>query len=154
VNRFILFAEDDVEQAELISIACEKAGVPDSAYFICRDGLQLISFLRKSLSQRQRLPRPTRVVTDLKMPLLDGIGVVEWIRGNPAFKDLPVSVFTSSCDPELKTQAEDSGCSEFVEKTAIIGDFVGLLRRWYGVPVESSASDLVANSAPASYELR
>jgi CheY-like chemotaxis protein len=135
LNRFILFAEDDSEQAELISIACKKAGVPHSAYFICRDGLQLIAFLERAEPHRQRLPRPTRVVTDLKMPLLDGIGVIEWIRGNSHFKDLPVSVLTSSLDPELKMRAEFLGCSEFLEKTSSLLDFVAIVRGWYGSPV-------------------
>jgi CheY-like chemotaxis protein len=134
LNRFILFAEDDSEQADLISMACEKAGVPPSGYFICRDGLQLISFLERAEPPQRVLPRPTRVVTDLKMPLLDGIGVVDWIRQNPNYKDVPVSVLTSSLDPAMAARAKALGCSEFLEKTAAIADLVGVIRKWYGSP--------------------
>src|SRR2546423_15716252 len=83
LNCFLLFAEDDSAQAELLGIACHKAGLSASSYFVCRDGLQVVTFLQRVENPKNELTCPTRVVTDLKMPLLDGLGVLEWVRTSP-----------------------------------------------------------------------
>jgi hypothetical protein len=48
VQSFILFAEDNGAEAELIRHACERAGLGEESYCIVPDGLQAISYLQRS----------------------------------------------------------------------------------------------------------
>lgn len=55
----------------------------------------------------QRDP-PQLVITDLQMPLLDGLGLVKQMRSHPDLKDIPVILLTAKGfeldDEELRTE--------------------------------------------------
>lgn len=55
----------------------------------------------------QRDP-PHLVITDLQMPLLDGLGLVKQMRAQPALKDIPVILLTAKGfeldEQELRTE--------------------------------------------------
>lgn len=68
---------------------------------------------RKGL-QLFRRERPDVVVLDLRMPEMDGIMVLQQIRGlNP---DQPVIILTGAGTPEKEQQARGMGVTEFVAK--------------------------------------
>ena len=115
-NSFILFAEDNSSEAELLRLACQRAGIDVSRYFIVRDGLQALSYLESAESSRNAVPRPTRVIADLDMPLFDGFRLLCWIRGHPEYKDLPVTIMTQSATSDAKERALSLGCDRFLQK--------------------------------------
>lgn len=57
---------------------------------------------------------PDLVILDLWMPILSGDQLVQMIRENPAFNDLPIVVISAS--PDGKEIAMDAGASEFLAK--------------------------------------
>ena len=77
------------------------------------------------------------------MPLMDGLGVLMWVKKNPHFKHLPVSLMSSVLSPELKLRAEALGAEEILEKTTYFKDLTGLIRGWCG---KSEASGLPQSS--------
>jgi sigma-B regulation protein RsbU (phosphoserine phosphatase) len=68
---------------------------------------------------------PDLVVLDVMMPELDGLSVLERIRGHDALDDLPVLMLTSRNREESIVQALDAGADDFVAKPFSEAELVG-----------------------------
>lgn len=130
-QTFILFAEDDPTQAALLELACKRAGIPKSGYAICANGLQAISFLERLDPHNNRSPWPSRIVTDFRMPLLDGIGFLSWLKQNPFFKDVPVTVMSAFLTEEEEARAKLMGADEILKKCVRFQELFADVSRWY-----------------------
>lgn len=73
---------------------------------------------------RIRLERPDLVMLDVKMPDLDGFGVLAMLRGegNPA----PVGMCSGAALQKDVDRAYAGGCSGYVEKPATLEDYRSL----------------------------
>ena len=81
---------------------------------------------------------PALVVTDLHMPVMDGIEVVRAIRANPATTHVPVLLLTGDRSEEARAAAEAAGCDRFLAKPLTIRellDAVAAAVSGAGVPV-------------------
>jgi two-component system chemotaxis response regulator CheY len=56
------------------------------------------------------------VVTDLDMPLLDGISFVRELRTRPSFKYVPVLLLTTATRIEQKSKAREAGATGWLTK--------------------------------------
>jgi len=56
------------------------------------------------------------VVTDLQMPELDGIGLLEAVRADPERAELPVVVVTSRADEEDRRRGAEAGADAYIVK--------------------------------------
>ena len=59
------------------------------------------------------------IITDLNMPVMDGIELVSAMRSEPAYKHIPVVMLTSEFLESRKQKAFDSGINEWVPKPYI-----------------------------------
>src|SRR5215216_1937875 len=93
----VLHVEDSFDDRYLFARAAERAEVSFRVLTV-EDGQQAIEYLKgvKTFANRKKFPVPELVLLDLKMPVLGGFEVLEWIRKQSKFRDLPVFVFTSS----------------------------------------------------------
>jgi two-component system chemotaxis response regulator CheY len=56
------------------------------------------------------------VVTDLNMPVMNGLEFLKKFRTHPAGKGIPVILLTTESDEELKRQARESGATGWIVK--------------------------------------
>jgi two-component system response regulator RpfG len=56
------------------------------------------------------------VLTDFKMPLMDGVELTQWIRQIPACTDVPVVVITCVDDKAVRYRALEAGATDFLSK--------------------------------------
>jgi CheY-like chemotaxis protein len=66
----------------------------------------------KAVAQR----RPDIVITDLAMPVMDGLAVARALRRDPATRALPVLAVSASASDYTREEAINAGCSEFLPK--------------------------------------
>ena len=59
---------------------------------------------------------PDLVITDYKLPGLDGIGFVERFRSNPKLREIPVLMMTIADDLLLPTRAYVAGVTAFLQR--------------------------------------
>jgi len=100
-RTYILLAEDDRNDALLVSLAFQKI-LPGASLEVVSDGVQAIEYLKGSgfYSDRSIYPFPDVLLLDLNLPLMDGFEVLRWIRQQPEFKILPIITLTGSSRAE------------------------------------------------------
>src|SRR5437763_1056939 len=59
---------------------------------------------------------PDLIVTDLHMPGLDGLELLEALQQNPELKSIPVIMLTSQTDTHCVRRAEQLGAKEYMIK--------------------------------------
>lgn len=113
----ILYADDEESDRFFMRRAFNACGLQSSLQTVS-DGQEAIDYLSGvgSYNQREKHPVPDVVLLDLKMPMLSGFEVLEWIRKQPAYVDLPVAIFSSSAHPGDRKLAESLGANEYWEK--------------------------------------
>jgi CheY-like chemotaxis protein len=126
----ILVAEDEESDVVLLRMALEKAGVPNPL-ITARDGQETIEYLsgEGQFSDRTTNPLPGLLILDLKMPRMTGFDVLCWLAANPAFKELPVVVLSSSSYEEDMTKARQLGAREYYVKPHSLKQLVEILRQ-------------------------
>ena len=67
--------------------------------------------------------RPTIVITDIKMPNMDGLAASAEMRKLSNGKDIPIIVMSGVDDRQLITQANDIGVNHFLKKPINLAEF-------------------------------
>jgi DNA-binding response OmpR family regulator len=106
----LLVIEDARDQAILVGVAARHAH-PGIEVHIAGDGQQGIDYLSgiSPLQDPPSNPTPDIVILDLKMPVVDGFGVLEWVREKFETPQLPVVVLTASTSPDEEVRARELG---------------------------------------------
>jgi CheY-like chemotaxis protein len=81
-DRTILVADDDEQEVRLIRRAFAKAGSMATIQFVT-DGEEVLAHLKGEppFANRKLFPFPDLLLLDLKMPRMNGIEVLEAVRG-------------------------------------------------------------------------
>ncbi|MBD2356060.1 CHASE2 domain-containing protein [Tolypothrix sp. FACHB-123] len=72
--------------------------------------------------------QPDLIITDLKMPIIDGIEMIEIFRGMEQFKNLPIIVSSASVFENYQAQSLEAGANEFLPKPLNINDLLQILQ--------------------------
>jgi len=125
----ILVVDDDPNDLILIEGAFRKIGVIDSIHTVS-GGQEAINYMmgEGKYSDRSLYPYPTFVTTDLKMPGVDGLAVLEHLKNNPAWAIIPTVVLTSSRDLDDIKKAYMLGASSYHVKPNTPDELHRLLR--------------------------
>jgi CheY-like chemotaxis protein len=116
IDDVILIVEDDPDDRDLLARACRKAKVETPLHFAV-NGDEALAFLNGASSIPGR-PRPAVVLLDLKLPGRSGFEVLEWIKGHPVLRSVPVIVLTSSRENIDLERAYDLGANSYLVKPA------------------------------------
>jgi CheY-like chemotaxis protein len=120
----ILLVEDDEDDAFLLQRLFQKYGFSQLPH-ICPDGLDAIEYLQGDgpYADRARFPFPRVLLTDLKMPRVNGFEFLRWLRENPKFSVIPTVVMSSSSDPGDVKYAYCLGANAFICKPGSASEF-------------------------------
>ncbi|WGM31908.1 response regulator [Brevundimonas sp. NIBR11] len=69
------------------------------------------------------------IITDINMPRMDGFGVIEGVRADPAHRATPVLVLTTESDATKKQRARDAGATGWIVKPFDPAKLVDAVRR-------------------------
>ena len=126
----ILVAEDQGEDVESLKRAFSRAGVGTPLNFVW-NGKEAIDYLKGegAFANRLQYPLPTLLLLDLHVPVVDGFGVLEWLRQHPDLRRPLVVVFSSSERPEDIRRAYDLGANSFLTKPSDINEWMGAIEQ-------------------------
>ncbi|MDD3119146.1 MAG: response regulator [Victivallales bacterium] len=121
----ILLVEDNPSDIALTLRAFEKGHISNPVV-VAEDGREALDYLFCTGRYAGRTPNdnPALVLLDLKMPVMDGIEVLEHIRRNPATRRLPVVILTSSKEEQDIGRCYDLGVNSYIRKPVDFTQFV------------------------------
>jgi CheY-like chemotaxis protein len=96
-GRVIVAADDDEDDIDLLRLLFRKAGIKHS-FEVFRKGEDVIAALTASI-EASAASLPLLCFLDVKMPAMNGLDILRWIRGQPALDRLPVVMLSSSDHP-------------------------------------------------------
>lgn len=125
----VLSADDDENAHFFLKRAFGKLAL-EADLFLLNDGIEVIAYLsgEGEYSDREKYPLPDLLLLDLKMPQVNGLGVLEHIRAGSLPKKFPVFLFTSSVAEQDIRRAYDLGCDGYVVKPSSLDALVDLVR--------------------------
>ncbi len=126
----ILLVEDNPEDAEMTIRALRKYRLANRIHNVL-DGEEALAFLfaTGAYQARQPLDVPKVVLLDLKLPGLDGLGVLQRIRNDARTKKIPVVVMTSSEQVRDLIESYRLGANSYVVKPLEFDKFTEAVRQ-------------------------
>jgi two-component system response regulator len=124
-ERFILLVEDNPDDEELTLLSLRKNNLGHEIVVV-RDGVEAVEYLFATgqYTGRDINRLPTVILLDLKLPKLDGLGVLKRLRADERTRTLPVVVLTSSSQDADVLASYNLGANSYVRKPVEFGAFV------------------------------
>jgi CheY-like chemotaxis protein len=124
----ILLVEDDPNDLELTLVALEKTHLANEVIAV-RDGVEALDYLLRRGPYEGRVEgNPAVVLLDLKLPKVDGLQVLEAIRGDPGLRSVPVVILTSSREEQDLVRSYHLGVNAYVVKPVGFQKFIDAIR--------------------------
>lgn len=125
----ILVIEDSDNDRRLIKRALRKCGAVGSVSSVS-DGAEALDYLLglKSFAGRDTRYMPDMVLLDLNIPTIDGLGVLETLRGNARTRGIPIAILTSSDRDTDVTDSYVLGADCFLHKEVDFTRFCETIR--------------------------
>lgn len=132
-TAYILIGEDDADDRFLLQAAFEENGFTDRLQFV-ENGVELLQFLKEQAVGGAAFPR--FVLLDLNMPKKDGREVLRELKGDQAFRNIPVIIFSTTNNEQEMRRCYELGANSYITKP---NSFDSLLRTvsalrsyWFG----------------------
>lgn len=116
-NLHIIIAEDDCDDADIICHSFNKN--PDFVKVsLVANGEELLNFLKDTANET-----PDVILTDINMPILDGIEALQEILNTNTLKKIPCFVYSTSINPVYKEKCDLMGVKAYLIKPYSIEGF-------------------------------
>jgi CheY-like chemotaxis protein len=124
----ILIVEDNEDDLYFARRAFAKVA-PAEQLCCATDGQAALDYLRGAGAYGDRAlhPFPRLMFLDLKLPFVHGLEVLAAIRADPALRDLPVIILTSSSEERDRGRAQALGIQGYLVKPAAPADLMQAL---------------------------
>ena len=116
-NVPILIAEDSVLLNKLIVDSLKKAGYDNLIH--TQNGQEAYDVIQTCKADGTLKDHVQCVITDIEMPLMDGHRLTKLIKSDDATKDIPVIIFSSLVNEEMKRKGEALGADAQLSKPEI-----------------------------------
>lgn len=116
-NVPILIAEDSVLLNKLIVDSLKKAGYDNLIH--TQNGQEAYDVIQACKADGTLKDHVQCVITDIEMPLMDGHRLTKLIKSDDATKDIPVVIFSSLVNDEMKRKGEALGADAQLSKPEI-----------------------------------
>ena len=124
----LLVLEDSDDDFYFFQRGLQKSGTPVNVYRVT-NGVEALAYLNgeNEFSDRSRFPLPTRILCDIKMPVMNGFEFLRAFREMPQAQHCPVCFFTNSVDPADFTRALTEGARACYPKPSGIREWPALI---------------------------
>jgi CheY-like chemotaxis protein len=120
----ILLVEDNPKDVELSLVALGKSQLANEVVVV-RDGAEALDYLRCQGAYAERARgNPAVVLLDLKLPKVDGLQILEQIKGDPHLQSIPVVILTSSREEKDLLRGYRLGVNAYVVKPVSFKEFI------------------------------
>lgn len=121
----VLLVEDDEHDIMAIKTIWSKLALEHSLEVI-RDGVECVEFFENGGAGARP---PSLIIMDIKLPRMDGIELLSWLKQRDAVKHVPVVMLTSSERKEDIVACYENGAGAYLVKPVGIKELTGLVER-------------------------
>jgi CheY-like chemotaxis protein len=108
-KTLIVVVDDDEDDRDFISAALLEQGKPIEIRTF-KGGSEFLSYI----SNTKQLPR--LIITDIRMPLVNGFEVIDTVKRDPRTRQLPIVVLSTSGNDEDISKARSLGAAAYFVK--------------------------------------
>ena len=125
----ILLVEDDPAHAEIVRRNMEGFRVANQLVHV-DDGQKALDFLyrRGDFGEPELSPRPGLILLDLRLPKVDGLEVLEIVKGDADLCQIPVVVLTTSAAEADMIKAYKYHANSYLVKPVTFPEFVEMMK--------------------------
>ena len=120
----ILLVEDDDIDAATVVRGLNRAGIANPLAR-AHDGVEALEMLLGT-NGKEKLQPPCLLLVDIRMPRLDGLGLIRQIRSNPLLQRTVIFVLTTSNSERDREAAYDAHVAGYIVKSDSPDQFLGL----------------------------
>ena len=113
----VLIAEDSALLNKLIVDSLAKAGYTKVTH--TENGQQAWDYICKAQSSGQLDEKVQCIITDIEMPLMDGHRLTKLVKDDPDLKKIPIIIFSSLINDEMRRKGEQLGADAQLTKPEI-----------------------------------
>jgi CheY-like chemotaxis protein len=114
----VLLVEDTLSLAENITEILSNLGFKVTTVSNGKEAIDLLT-----------TAKPDLIITDVQMPLMDGLELIRNIRQNPTVNNLPVIILSARATPEDIKKGFEAGANEYLKKPCAIEDLIDAIER-------------------------
>ena len=120
----LLLVDDDPNDVELTIAALTDNNIVNDI-LVARDGAEALDYLKKrNKYENNKDPLPVVVLLDLKMPKIDGLEVLEFMKSDEKLKTIPVVILSSSRESKDLKRCYELGVNAYVVKPVKFENFI------------------------------
>lgn len=125
----ILIVEDDPNDAFILERTLKKVGILNPIQLV-ENGEEATAYLRGDgkYGDRSVYPFPGVIITDLKMPKVDGFAILNWLKRHPECGVIPTVVLTASAIEADIVRAYQLGANCYLQKPSSPEEFSRILQ--------------------------
>ncbi|NHJ48608.1 MAG: response regulator [Asgard group archaeon] len=130
MKKIILLAEDNPDDVILTQRAFKKSNILNELVVV-NNGQEALDYLfcKGEYKDRDVNEIPELILLDLKMPKIDGLGVLRQIRDNKKTKHLPVVILTTSKEDKDMIASYCLGANSYITKPVDFDQFVEAVKQ-------------------------
>jgi CheY-like chemotaxis protein len=121
-HKVVLIAEDEADNREILRTIIED--LLGYRAVLASNGQEALAALR--------CEKPSLVLMDLMMPVMDGFDAIAAIKGDSELAAIPVIAVTALIRGTDRQRAFDAGADEFISKPFEVGRLMELVQRLVG----------------------
>jgi len=113
----ILIAEDSVLLNKLIVDSLKKAGYVNIIH--TENGQEAYNIIQECKEKGSLKEHVQCIITDIEMPIMDGHRLTKLVKSDDATKDIPIIIFSSLVNDEMRRKGEQLGANAQLSKPEI-----------------------------------
>ncbi|MDE2143370.1 MAG: response regulator [Elusimicrobia bacterium] len=125
-HKSILLVEDNRDDEALTLRALKKNNIANEI-LIARDGAQALEMLLGA--EAARIALPSVILLDIKLPKIDGLEVLQRLRGDPRTSSVPIVILTSSKEEQDIIAGYTLGANSYIRKPVDFDQFVEAVKQ-------------------------
>lgn len=121
MTKTILSIDDSKSIRDMVAFTLEPEGYRVVSAENGQDGLEKL-----------RIEKPALVITDLNMPVMDGLTFIEKARADPAGAGVPIVMLTTESAPQIREKGKAAGATGWINKPFDADKLVAVAKKLLG----------------------
>ena len=121
MSKTILTIDDSAAVREMVTFTLEPEGYRVVGAENGQDGLSKLE-----------AERPALVITDLNMPVMNGIDFISNARGTGAGSGIPIVMLTTETAPDMKAKGKAAGATGWINKPFDADQLIAVTKKLLG----------------------